>query len=83
VVEAYSKLRGGIKAWIHTALVMGSLFVLWVEIGPRTQEMAAGMIAQMVARLQPLPMFFTDGWKAYVTALLQVLGVIYRPRAGE
>jgi hypothetical protein len=78
--EAYSKLRGGIKAWIHTALAMGSLFLLWVDVGPRTQEMAAGMIAQVVARVRSLPMFFTDGWKAYASALLEVLGVIYRPR---
>ena len=27
--EAHSKLRGGIKAWIHTVLAMGSLFLLW------------------------------------------------------
>ena len=78
--EAHSKLRGGIKAWIHTALAMGSLFLLWGDVGPRTQEMAAGMIAQVVARVQQLPMFFTDGWKAYPAALLQVLGVIYRRR---
>ena len=73
--EAYSKLRGGVKAWIHTALAMGSLFLLWVDVGPRTQEMAAGMIAQVVARVEQLPLFFTDGWKAYPAALLQVLGV--------
>lgn len=78
--EAHSKLRGGITAWIHTALAMGSLFLLWVDVGLRTQEMAAGMIAQVVARVKPLPLFFTDGWKAYPAALLQVLGVIYRPR---
>jgi hypothetical protein len=78
--EAHSKLRGGITAWIHTALAMGSLFLLWVDVGLRTQEMAAGMIAQVVARVGLLPMFFSDGWTAYPAALLQVLGVIYRPR---
>ena len=78
--EAHSKLRGGVKAWIHTALAMGSFFLLWVEVGPRTQKMAAGIIAQVVARGKQLPMFLTDGWKAYPAALLQVLGVLYRPR---
>ena len=80
VDEAHSKLRGGITAWIHTALAIGSLFVLWVDVGPRTQEMAAGMLAQVVARVKPLPLFFSDGWKAYPAALLQVLGGIYRRR---
>ncbi len=63
--EAHSKLRGGIKAWIHTPLAIGSLFLLWGDVGPRTQEMAAGMLAQGVARVQKLPMVFPDGWKAY------------------
>jgi IS1 family transposase len=78
--EAHSKLRGGIKAWIHTALAMESLFLLWVDVGLRTQEMAAEMLAQVVMRVQSVPMFFTDGWRVYPAALLQVLGVIYRPR---
>lgn len=78
--EAYSKLRKGVKEWIHTALAMGSLFLLWVEFGPRTQDTAARLIAQVVARLCCVPVFFTDGFKAYTQALIKVLGVIYRPR---
>jgi len=78
--EAYSKLRKGVKEWIHTALAMGSLFLLWVEFGPRTQETAARLIAQVVARLRCVPVFFTDGWKAYTQVLIRVLGVIHRPR---
>ena len=78
--EAHSKRRPGKVEWIHTALAMGSLFVLWVAFGPRNTETAATLIAQVVARLQSLPMFLTDCWKAYPKALVQVLGRIYRPR---
>ena len=59
---------------------MGSWFLLWVDFGPRTQDTAAALIAQVVARAQELPLFLTDGWKAYPAALLQVVGVVYRPR---
>jgi len=78
--EAHSKLRPHQVAWIHTALAMGSWFLLWVDVGPRTQEQAAVMLAQVVARVRALPLFLTDGWKAYSAALLQVLGIVYRRR---
>jgi len=78
--EAHSKLRPRQVAWIHTALAMGSWFLLWVDVGPRTQEQAAAVIAQVVARVREVPLFLTDGWKAYSAALLQVLGVVYRRR---
>jgi hypothetical protein len=78
--EAHSKLRPKQVEWVHTALAMGSWFLLWVEFGPRTQEQAAMLIAQVVARTRALPVFLTDGWKAYAAALLQVVGVLYRPR---
>jgi hypothetical protein len=78
--EAHSKLRPKQVEWVHTALAMGSWFLLWVDFGPRTQEMAATLIAQVVARTRQLPLVLTDGWKAYTAALLQVVGVVYRPR---
>jgi IS1 family transposase len=78
--EAHSKLRPKQVAWVHTALAMGSWFLLWVDFGPRTQDTAAALIAQVVARTQALPLFLTDGWKAYTVALLQVVGVVYRRR---
>jgi len=78
--EAHSKLRPHQVAWIHTALAMGSWFRLWVDTGPRTQERASTLIAQVVARTRAVPLFLSDGWKAYPAALLQVLGVVYRPR---
>jgi IS1 family transposase len=78
--EAHSKLRPKRVEWIHTALAMGSWFLLWVDFGPRTQDTAAALLAQVVARARELPLFLTDGWKAYTAALLQVVGVMYRPR---
>ena len=78
--EAHSKLRPHQVAWIHTALAMGSWFLLWVDMGPRTQEQAAALVAQVVARVREVPLFLTDGWKAYSAGLLQVLGVVYRRR---
>lgn len=74
VDEAHAKLRPKQVAWVHTALAMGSWFLLWVDWGPRTQGTAATLIAQVVARTQQLPLFLTDGWKPYTAALLQVLG---------
>jgi len=78
--EAHAKLRPKQVEWVHTALAMGSWFLLWVDFGPRTQEHAAGLIAQVVARTRQLPLFLSDGWKPYIAALLQVVGVVYRPR---
>ena len=78
--EAHSKLRPQQVEWVHTALAMGSWFLLWVDFGPRTQNTAAALIAQVVARTQALPLFLSDGWKPYIVALLQVVGVVYRPR---
>src|SRR4029453_13345436 len=78
--EAHSKLRRRRVGWIHTALAMGSWFLLWGDFGPRPQDKRATFIPQVVARVRALPLFLTDGWKAYPAALLQVVGVVYRPR---
>lgn len=80
VDEAHSKRRPKKVEWIHTALAMGSLFILFVAFGPRNTDTAAYLIAQVVARLKAIPLFLTDGWKAYPAALLRVLGKVYRPR---
>jgi len=74
--EAHSQRRRRRAEWIHTALARGSWFLLWVDVGPRTQDTAATLIAQVVARVQTLPLFLPDGWKAYPAALLQVVGVV-------
>ena len=72
--EAHSKLRPRRVEWIHTALAMGSWFLLWVDFGPRTQDTAAALIAQVVARTQEVPLFLTDGWKAYPAAAAGLRG---------
>jgi len=78
--EAHAKLRPKQVAWVHTAWARGSWLLLWVDFGPRTQDTAAALMAQVIARTQALPLLLTDGWKAYTAALLQVVGVVYRPR---
>src|SRR5262245_35761224 len=60
---------------------MGRGVLLWVDFGPRTQDTAAALIAQVVARVRQLLLFLTDGWKAYPAALLQVVSVVYHPRS--
>ena len=62
--EAYSKLRPRQVAWIHTALALGRWFLLWGDIGPRTQEQAAPLSAQVVARGRAVPLLLPEGWKA-------------------
>ena len=74
--EAYSKRRPGKVEWIHTALAMESLFIVWVAFGPRTIQTAAYLLAQVLARVRGLPVVLTDGWKAYRAALLQVVGQV-------
>ena len=54
--EAHATLRPRQVAWIHTALAMGRWFLLWVDVGPRTQEMASALIAQVIARTQAVPL---------------------------
>src|SRR5437764_9312245 len=76
--EAHSKLRPKQVEWVHTALAMGSWFLLWVDFGPRTQDMAATLIAQVVARTPQLPLFLTVGLKAYTAARLPVEQCVYR-----
>jgi hypothetical protein len=78
--EAPSKLRPKRVEWSHTAWAMGRWFRLWGDLGPRTQDTAAALIAQVVARVRQLPVFCTDGWKASTAALLHVCGVVYRPQ---
>ena len=80
VDEAHATRRPNQVAWVHTAWAMGRWFLLWVDCGPRPQDTAAALMAQVIARTQALPLVLTDGWKASTAALRQVVGVVYRPR---
>ncbi len=62
-------------AWVHTALAIGSWFLLWIEVEPRTEEQAA-LIVQVAPRTREMPFWLTDEGKAYTAALLQVVGVV-------
>ena len=66
--EAHAKRRPKQVEWVHTALAMGRGFLLWVDFGPRTQDTAATLLAQVLARAQQLPLLLTDGWKVYTAA---------------
>jgi hypothetical protein len=71
--EAHSTLRPRQGAWLHTALAMGRWFLLWVDIGPRTQEQAATLVAQVVARVQAVPLFLITGCEfCWSTELLEL-----------
>jgi hypothetical protein len=56
---------------MHTALAMGSWLLLWIDVGPRTQEPAATLVAYVVSRVRAISLLFTDGWKASSAALLR------------
>jgi len=78
--EAQAQLRPRRGEWLPTAWARGSWCLLGVDCGPRTQDTAAALIAQVVARAQAGPLLLTDGWKASPAALLQGFGMVYRPR---
>jgi hypothetical protein len=73
---AHAKRRRRRTAWSQTALVRGSGCLLGVDVGPRTQDPAATLMAQVVARVRILPLCLTDGWQASPAALLQGVGVV-------
>ena len=79
---AHSTRRRRRVEWRHTALAMGRWCLWWVDVGPRPQETAATLMAQVVARVRGLPLCLTDGWKASPAAVLQVVGVGSGPGAG-
>jgi hypothetical protein len=78
--EAHAQLRPQQVEWGPTALAMGRGGLLGVACGPRTPEVAAPRIAQVVARVRTLPLCLMDGWQAYPAARLQVGGVGSRRR---
>ena len=61
---AHATLRPRQGGWMQTALAIGSWFLLWVDVGPRTQEHAAPLGAQVGARVRASPLLLPDGWKA-------------------
>src|SRR5262245_33489007 len=72
--EAPAKRRPPQGAWLPTAWALGRWLRLWGDVGPRTQEPAVALVAQVVARGRAGPLWLTAGWKAESAAWLQVLG---------
>src|SRR2546428_12346765 len=62
--------------WVWTALDPQSKLLLAIAVGPRTRAMAQHFVHQVVQVLAPgcVPLFLTDGFKEYLTALLTHYG---------
>ena len=63
-------------AWVWTALDPDSKLMLVIDVGTRTLEMAQRVVHQIGQVLAPdcVPLFLTDGFREYMTALLTHFG---------
>jgi len=62
--------------WVWVAMDPESKLVLTIDVGARTLAMAQSVVHQVVQVLAPacVPLFLTDGYKHYMTALLAHFG---------
>ena len=69
------------RHWVWTAIDPESKLLLAIDIGPRTLAMAQRVVHQAVQVLAPgcVPLFLTDGFKEYATALLAHCGEWVQP----
>jgi transposase-like protein len=67
--------------WVWVAIDPVSKLLLTIDVGERTLAMAQCMIHQVMQILAPgcLPLFLTDGFKEYATALLTHCGHWVQP----
>ena len=67
--------------WVWTALDPVSKLLLTIDVGDRTLTMAQHVVHQVVQVLAPgcIPLFLTDGFKEYSTALLTHFGQWVQP----
>lgn len=67
--------------WVWTAIDPESKLLLSVQVGERTLAMAQWVVHQVVQVLAPdcVPLFVTDGFKEYITALLTHYGYWVQP----
>src|SRR6266702_7861185 len=67
--------------WVWTAIDPQSKLLLAIAVGPRTRAMAQRFVHQVVQVLAPgcLPLFVTDGFKEYMSALLRHFGSWVQP----
>jgi len=78
--EAIKRLERS-RHWVWTALDPESKLLVVIDISPRTLAMAQGVVHQIVQVLAPdsVPLFLTDGFKEYATALLAHFGEWVQP----
>jgi IS1 family transposase len=67
--------------WVWVAMDPESKLLLTLDVGDRTLAMAQGVVHQVVQVLAPgcVPLFLTDGFKEYTTALLTHYGQWIQP----
>jgi IS1 family transposase len=67
--------------WVWVAIDPVSKLLLAIDVGERTLAMAQRLVHQVVQRLAPgcVPLFLTDGFKEYTTALLTHVGHWVQP----
>src|SRR5712692_3322431 len=67
--------------WVWAAIDPVTKLLLTIDVGDRTLAMAQGFVHQVVQMLAPgcVPLFLTDGFKEYATALLTHCGQWVQP----
>jgi len=67
--------------WVWVAMAPASKWLLTIEVGERTRTMAQAVVHQVAQVLAPdcAPLFLTDGFRAYLTALLTHYGHWVQP----
>src|SRR2546427_1175932 len=67
--------------WVWAAIDPVTKLLLTIDVGDRTLAMAQGVVHQVVQMLAPgcVPLFLTDGFKEYATALLTHCGQWVQP----
>ena len=78
--EAIERLSRS-PAWVWVAMAPESKLLLTIDVGARTLVMAQRMVHQVVQVLAAgcVPLFLTDGFKEYTTALLTHFGQWVQP----
>jgi len=73
------------RPWLWVAMDPVSKFWLTTELGPRTTALAQRLVHQVVKclKMDQVPLFMTDGWRAYETALLTHYGQWRAPEPGS
>jgi transposase-like protein/IS1 family transposase len=78
--EAIERLERS-SSWVWTAIDPKSKLLLVIDVGTRTLAMAQRVLHQLVQVLAPdcVPLFLTDGFKEYKTAILAHVGQWMQP----